>query len=138
MYLIRNCTTSFFIRFLLCREQFYLKKNYEQMPLISNFKWFFTVFFVLLGILVVFSRKIYFTEERFLFKMFQILSARKLHGKSFIANFIFCAVIETSKYWIKYSMEQNLHKKWSSPWKASSVNATKSAENCGFGHIPKY
>ena len=65
------------------------------MPLISNFKWFFTLYF---GISVVFSRKIYFTEERFLFNMFQILSARKLHGKSFMANFIFCAVIETSKY----------------------------------------
>ena len=89
---------KFFHKIFTMAEQFYLKKNYEQMPLISNFKWFFTVFFVLLGISVVFSRKIYFTEERFLFKMFQILSARKLHGKSFMANFIFCAVIETSKY----------------------------------------
>ena len=28
-----------------------------------------------------------------------------------------------------------LHKKWSSPLKISSVNVTKSAGNCGFGHI---
>ena len=28
-----------------------------------------------------------------------------------------------------------LHKKWSLPLRISSVNVTKSAENCGFGHI---
>ena len=28
-----------------------------------------------------------------------------------------------------------LHKKWSFPLKISSVNVTKSVENCGFGHI---
>ena len=30
---------------------------------------------------------------------------------------------------------QLLHKKWSFPLRTSSVNATKSAGNCGFGHI---
>ena len=29
----------------------------------------------------------------------------------------------------------SLHKKWSLPLRISSVNVTKSAENCGFGHI---
>ena len=29
----------------------------------------------------------------------------------------------------------SLHKKWSFPLKISSVNVTKSAGNCGFGHI---
>ena len=29
----------------------------------------------------------------------------------------------------------SLHKKWSFPLRISSVNATKSARNCGFGHI---
>ena len=28
-----------------------------------------------------------------------------------------------------------LHKKWSFPMRISPVNVTKSAENCGFGHI---
>ena len=28
-----------------------------------------------------------------------------------------------------------LHKKWSLPLRISSVNETKSVENCGFGHI---
>ena len=31
--------------------------------------------------------------------------------------------------------EYTLHKKWSFPLKISSVNVTKSAGNCGFGHI---
>ena len=32
-------------------------------------------------------------------------------------------------------MRQALHKKWSFPLRISSVNVTKSAENCGFGHM---
>ena len=31
--------------------------------------------------------------------------------------------------------QQSLHKKWSFPLRISSVNVTKSAGNCGFGHI---
>ena len=34
------------------------------------------------------------------------------------------------RFWIK-----TLHKKWSFSLRISSVNATKSAGNCGFGHI---
>ena len=30
---------------------------------------------------------------------------------------------------------KKLHKKWSFPLSISSVNVTKSAENCGLGHI---
>ena len=44
--------------------------------------------------------------------------------KSFMENFIFCAVTGTT-----------LHKKRSFPLRISSVNVTKSAENCGLGHI---
>ena len=31
--------------------------------------------------------------------------------------------------------DMSLHKKWSFPLSISSVNVTKSAANCGFGHI---
>ena len=34
--------------------------------------------------------------------------------------------------WLKYI---SLHKKWSFPLRISSVNLTKSAVSCGFGHI---
>ena len=30
---------------------------------------------------------------------------------------------------------KTLHKKWSFPFRVSSVNVTKSADSCGFGHI---
>ena len=30
---------------------------------------------------------------------------------------------------------KTLHKKWSFPWRISSVNVAESAGNCGFGHI---
>ena len=30
---------------------------------------------------------------------------------------------------------ETLHKKWSFPFRISSINMTKSAENCEFGHI---
>ena len=33
------------------------------------------------------------------------------------------------------SIAPTLHKKWSFPLRISSVNVTKSAGNCGFGHI---
>ena len=32
-------------------------------------------------------------------------------------------------------LPSTLHKKWSFPWRISSVNVTKSAGYCGFGHI---
>ena len=32
-------------------------------------------------------------------------------------------------------IQVSLHKKWSFPLRISLVNVTKSAENCGFGHI---
>ena len=39
---------------------------------------------------------------------------------------------ENRKFFLLYI---SWHKKWSFPFKISSVSVTKSAENCGFGHI---
>ena len=38
-------------------------------------------------------------------------------------------------FFILNLLNDALHKKWSFPLKISSVNVTKSAGNCGFGHI---
>ena len=35
----------------------------------------------------------------------------------------------------KLALRKTLHKKWNFPLRISSVNVTKSAGNCGFGHI---
>ena len=35
----------------------------------------------------------------------------------------------------EHSEEAPLHKKWSFPWRISSVNVTEFAVSCGFGHI---
>ena len=43
-------------------------------------------------------------------------------------------VFRSDLHYVKY-VETPLHKKWSFPLRISSVNVTKSAANCGFGHI---
>ena len=36
---------------------------------------------------------------------------------------------------VSAAYHSTLHKKWSFPWRICSENVTKSARNCGFGHI---
>ena len=46
-----------------------------------------------------------------------------------------CLLAVLNDYLSNYSQLLPLHKKWSFPLRISSVNVTKSAGNCGFGHI---
>ena len=53
------------------------------------------------------------------------------------ANFIlqFCLKTKNTLVVLEKLPFSTLHKKWSSLWRISSVNVTKSAGNCGFSHI---
>ena len=49
---------------------------------------------------------------------------------------IFCSLMYKNLPIFHWQLaEATLHKKWSFPLMVSSVNVTKSAGNCGFGHI---
>ena len=59
-----------------------------------------------------------------------------------LRNFSFNLVISLKKYFLhscksfsKHLDQMSLNKKWSFPLSISSVNVTKSAVSCGFGHI---
>ena len=43
--------------------------------------------------------------------------------------------LKFNKFWTIEFIKQRLHKKWSFPLTISSINVTKSAVSCGFGHI---
>ena len=79
--------------------------------------------------------------------LFQIWFAKNFQKKKkFLAQQRFSLITEawTSRHLICFCIfgemqaflrSNTLQKKWSFPWRISSVNVTKSPGNCGFGHI---
>ena len=59
---------------------------------------------------------------------------RKFRFYLFIYLFFFISKLMFKNFQIRLD-NLSQHKKWSFPLRISSVNVTKSSENCGFGHI---
>ena len=68
-----------------------------------------------------------------LYKWYQI-AQRNISGSNLYMQFFIqclkCVIVSSASL-----LCASLHKKWSFPWRAFSVNVTKSVENCRFGHI---